>query len=275
MHYMIIALSISHICLVSLITNFITTDLAANKLCKKDRMLLQAHVLQEGPIKKTLDEMFRDTTNPVAAFKHAGCHFIKEKSRAIALHPDLPDWILKAVNYDNQYPVDGFVNLISSNRNAYRVIVNQKIRSCIKQHNLKHIIAPQKYLYHIPNTPLNVCDAHYVVVAQKLDLLCSECNRHQFAHHLSKEQEQEVLLIIKAIGYGDAALRNICFTTDLKIAFIDTEQIYSADLLESIGLTKIIRTFAGSRGIKKFKKELQRIRPVVQTHTKTRRRHTT
>lgn len=235
--------------------------LEANKLSSREQDFLRRHTLANGPIKETLDTIFARETNPVIAFKLAGCTFIKEVSRAIVTHPKIPSVILKSVNYENQRAVDSFANLISSNRNINRIVVNESIRECIKKYNLQHIITPQKHLYHIPGTPHTLCDSNYIVVAQRLDLLCESCNKHRFIYHLTSDQEREILTVIKYCGYGDAQLRNICFTKSNKIVFIDTEQIYSADILETIGFKKILHVFAGSQGVKKFKDELQKLRP--------------
>lgn len=231
----------------------------ANKLSKKDEHLLRHHIIEDEQIKQILDVTFSSCTCPVDAFKHANCKFIKEVGRAVVIHPKIPHMIIKAANFKEQRPVDSFVNIISSNRNINRIVVNHQIKQCINQYNMQHIIAPQKWLYHIKGAPYRLCDSNYIVLAERLDLVCEKCNKHLFARHLSSDQKKEVLTIIKKIGYGDAALRNIWFTKQGKIAFIDTEQIYSADLLESLGLTSVIKAFAKNQGIRKFTRELKRL----------------
>lgn len=217
---------------------------------------VEAHQLPEGPIKKILDKTFFSFKDPHIAFKWAGCNFLRSKGKIVAIHPLIPNYVLKAINYSNETFFDKIIRTFHSNRNIYRVAVNEKIKECIKLYNLQHIITPQKYLYHIPGRPDNFSDANYIVISEKLDLLCKNCNKHYFMFHATNDQKREIEIVIRAIGYGDSHLENICVLKNGKIAIIDTEPHGTVDAFTFFpGFNKAVHALSSKVGKDIFSQE--------------------
>ncbi len=244
-----------------LIALMIASSINSYNLTLEDERFLQNHMLPQGPAKQELDRIFKLSKDPELAFRIAGCTFLKSVSRLIVVNPRTPNYIYKTINYHEQYFQDQLVGIINRNRNINRIVVNDKIQQCISLYNLRHIVVPKKYLYHIPGKPLFLDDANYIVVADRLDTFCKSCNNHEMALHLTPEQEKEVYIVIRFVGYGDAKPDNIMFLKNGKIAFIDTEPIYGVDFLENVpGFARLIKFVASIQGKNKFKQLREQLR---------------
>ena len=188
---------------------------------------LASQLLPAGDFKDVLDELFVEGMYQRCDLIDAGCHFLKDDFRVIAIHPDHPEWIIKAVPPQHSHRV--FAKAI----NVGRVRSAQHIAQVIEKYHLRHIIVPQKYLYHLPGTPYKLTDHNYLVVAQKLDLVDDKLVPLMW-DLLNVEQEDELAKVIKKVGYFDVSEDNICFTTDGKIAFIDTEPHRESSAIETL-----------------------------------------
>lgn len=247
--------------LLYIISFLLAPSIAAKTFTITQQIELAEHLLPAGPARDALDKIFRMNKDPNVAFRMAGCEFLKAIGRLVVTHQEIPGFVLKATSNQKQQSTDVLANIISSNRNLKRILMNERIRACVEKYSLqKYIYVPQKYIYHIPETPTDFSDAHYIIIAEKLDLFCEECNRHQFAFHMTGAEEQAVLSIIEEVGYADAALHNICYLKSGMIAFIDTENIYAVDILESLGFSKVLHALAARRGRKQFEEECKKLR---------------
>ncbi len=188
---------------------------------------LAMQLLPAGDFKEALDTMFEDGMHQRCAMQEAGCTFLKDDFRVIAIHPDFPEWIIKAV--PPQHASSVFAKAI----NVGRVRCAQEIAQVVEKYNLQHVIVPQKFLYHLPGTPYKLTDANYIVIAQKLELV-DEKLVPRLWDVLNVEQEDELAKVIKKVGYFDVSEDNICFTTDGKIAFIDTEPHREGSAIETL-----------------------------------------
>ncbi len=188
---------------------------------------LASQMLPAGELKVALDTLFAEGMHQRCALEEAGCRFLKDDFRVIAIHPDFPDWIIKAVPPSHSHSV--FARAI----NVGRVRGAQQIAQVIERYNLQHIIVPQKFLYHLPGTPYKLTDENFLVVAQRLDLVDEELMPRMW-DILNVEQEDELAKVIKKVGYFDVSEDNICFTTDGKIAFIDTEPHREGSAIETL-----------------------------------------
>ena len=199
----------------------IATD---EELYKSD---LSDQLLPPGDFKDALDALFEEGMHPRCALEAAECTFIKDDFRVIATHPDFPEWIIKAVPPQHSHRV------FAKAMNVGRVRCAREIAAVVEKYNLRHIIVPQKYLYHLPGAPYKLNDENFVVIAQTL-VLVEEDRMPLMWDLLNVEQEDELAKVIKKVGYFDVSEDNICFTTDGKIAFIDTEPHRESSILESL-----------------------------------------
>lgn len=247
--------------LLSLITIFGHFSLLTGWNLTNPHEFIRKHSLSDPEIKKFLDDAFAYFKTPEIALRWAGCKFLRDTGKIIAIHPRIPDYLIKAINYEHESFFDKIIRTFHRNRNICRIYINEKIQECIKKYNLKYITTPQKYLYHIPGLPDDLSDANYMVLAQRMDILCPQCNRHHFTYHATDEQKKEVVTVIKEIGYGDSHLENICFLKDGSgIAFIDTEPHGTVDLFTIFpGFQKAVHSLSANVGQGIFKKEHQRI----------------
>ncbi len=98
------------------------------------------------------------------------------------------------------------------------------IRRIIKQQGFQNVIAPKKWLFALPGY-----QDEYLVVAERFDICPGDDDpegenvlRYKNIDH---ETLQEYCTLLRLLGGCDAWPRNQPFTTDGKIAFIDTEHV--------------------------------------------------
>ena len=218
--------------------------------------IIATYLLPESKEKAILDTIFTGKENVYAALALAGCEFLRSKGKIVAIHPDMPQWLIKLINFHYEGFMDKVIRTFNRNRNLQRVIVNEKIKECIAKYNLTYFTTPKKYIYHLPNRPISFSDQNYLVLSEKLDILCNRCNLHYFVYHASAQERKEVETVIRYIGYGDSHLENICKLKNGKIAIIDTEPHGTVDALTILpGFDKSIHALSAKVGASIFAKE--------------------
>lgn len=224
-----------------LLISFVTTH--AN-LSKTHRDFVKNHSLPESPLLKKADQIFsrpeiikaienKDSQKLIAT----GFRLYETWGNVIAEHKSLDGWVIK---YGNR-------SIQDNSSNIRRIINAEKIDSIIKENNLKHVIVPKKYLYHIPGKGDRLINSNYLVFAQKLNLI------EKGYSSLPQDAINEALLIIKKMGMCDGQSKNLPITETNKIAFIDTEPFLELgtgwwEVVERMGL----RTIRGEIGASIF-----------------------
>ncbi len=154
----------------------------------------------------------------------------------------LPGWIIKCCLHLN----DKTSNY--NRQNISRIFYNEKIKEIIEKEGLTHIMVVQKFLYHIPGRPDELCDANYLVVVKEIPFLSSPTtNATQFkkltfrvdeeimersaGDYVKPEYENLLIEIIQVVTYTglfDLHEQNIFLITQedgsYKFLIIDTEQ---------------------------------------------------
>jgi len=159
-----------------------------------------------------------------------GFRAITPDSQAIVLlHEKLPGFVFKATQKTHRGSY--------RDNNLFRVPESRAMQQFITDKGLQHIVVPKKFLYLLPDRRKHqgrYTIDNYIVVAEKIDLIPMEENLVKL-RNLSKDQIDEILQICFERGFHDIAWishdgkllgnadPNLRFTTDGKIAFIDTE----------------------------------------------------
>ena len=189
--------------------------------------LIAPYMLPDGEMKDVADAIFKnelfdayweDPEHVKELFEEAGFKPLQKDCR-ITLHPTLPDVVFKLARTKLK-PYENPSNTCSV---IERVIRAHKFRTIIKELGLKHIVIPQKYLYHPPFLDDELIDKNFVCIAEKFNVLPWEESKKNL-WSVQKEVVEEVIALIRAVGFLDIHPHNLCVLpgTDT-VAYIDTE----------------------------------------------------
>lgn len=141
----------------------------------------------------------------------------------VLAHPLIEGYIIK------KYP-----NHVDSKRQLVKYLRRLQgaatISQYIKEHELEHIVVPEKWLYRLPdyfNDPVTGFPG-YLVIAEEFDLCPGGDWGGETLKKYQKMKEpvmRELCAILHDLRGCDASPQNQPFTRDGKIAFIDTEHL--------------------------------------------------
>jgi len=137
-------------------------------------------------------------------------------------HRLLPGYIFKKYNNDKDGQLLNYMRRIEGAR---------LLRRFIEERDYQHVTAPRKWLYELPSG----FPERYLLIAEKLDL-ASERSTLRHYGSLSKKQTVELARVLYYFRGLNSTPANLPFTTDDKIAFIDTERwANDKDYLRKVG----------------------------------------
>lgn len=182
------------------------------------------------PIKPSLDYLFSQSRAllNLENLEKAGFEYSpprKFTNLIVAKHPALPGYIFKlyldAQRFHKDKPEHHFWIL----RVQGSILVRQQIAAARLDSFLK---VPQKWIYKLPSKPapaLGYMRKSYILVEEDMDLVSKEHNEALWSSSfVSKELLNAVYQILTIVGLSDCAKPdNIPFSTDGRIAFIDTQ----------------------------------------------------
>ena len=159
-------------------------------------------------------------------FASAGFHLADHSETKImaGTHKRLKGFIVKKYNNDrsDKEQVRNYMHRIEGAR---------LLRSFIAENKLQRVVAPQKFLYELPDA----FPGRYLVIAEKFDLMTRRDTERAY-DRLDKEQARELATILFYFRGLNSTLANLPFTDDGRIAFIDTERWHhNKDLLRKVG----------------------------------------
>ena len=135
----------------------------------------------------------------------------------VSWHPKISGYVFKK-----------FKNSVSKHKQLDNYVTRIKgadaLAALIQKENFKHIVTPKKWLYRLPDTftdPISGAPS-YVLIAEHMHLLDTKQNRSTYSSGISKEILRELTTVLHRFRGLDSNLGNMPFTTDMKIAFIDT-----------------------------------------------------
>lgn len=180
------------------------------------------------PIKPQLDNIFfhlRATATPLS-MKMAGFERIgdwKWDKVFVARHPNLKGYLIKAYLDDHLLMDDTML--------VHRIIGAEVIRSAIDAHGYQsYFKVARKWLYQLPgfpNTLPGLKQKNYILVVEDMDIVDEKTNKKMFNKSIHEKQLFALFYIINSLGLADSIyIKNIPFTNDGKIAFVDTERYH-------------------------------------------------
>ena len=98
----------------------------------------------------------------------------------------------------------------------------RKIQQLVDRHRLKHLVVPHKFLYRLPDRFERRHHTAYVLVAERLSVLSADESTKRY-RTINPEVLDDLCRVLFHFRGFDAAIHNLPFTTDGRIAFIDTE----------------------------------------------------
>jgi hypothetical protein len=96
----------------------------------------------------------------------------------------------------------------------------ERMKKCIKDHNLDHLTVPNKKIYHIKGRPHELSDLNYAAVIKEVNA----APKHK---PLTLDEVKQLCTIIHETDYISVTSRNFIRTKDGKLSLIDTESTYS------------------------------------------------
>jgi len=176
------------------------------------------------PVKLKLDAILhqgRPTTNAIsmkmAGFESIGT--IAWDKAFVAKHPQLKGFIIKAY-LDDQVWMDDKMLLL-------RIQGAEQIRSAIKAYGFEtYLKVPHKWLYQLPaHTQTHPGQKNFILIVEDMTIVDKEKNEKLYRKSISEIQLKALHFIINALGLADSVyIKNIPFSEDGKIAFVDTER---------------------------------------------------
>jgi len=180
----------------------------------------------EGPARRSLSSYFSDAWE------------VKRTIRNHVLSSNLlPDWLIKAYNDPpgRGYPL----------ASTLRAPMAHLIQETITYYGLFNIVVPKKGIIPVVNNVdrLNldqsgINDA-FLTVVQKLDLVENIFEAFGTLRNLSEENQEEfarqACLVPEKTGLGDYTWTNLKFTTDGKLAIVDTEPLMGELFVDRFG----------------------------------------
>lgn len=195
-------------------------------------------IAENHPIKHLLDRIFvnRITSN-MAKIQAAGFQPLdiwKWDKVSVFRHPFLPGFLVK-VFLDDQVACDEVSNYLSRIRGA------DAIRQAIYIFGYqKYFKVPGKWIYPLPDqqaTESGLRRKNFILLVEEMPLVDKNRNENLY-YNIGHDQLKALFHMISSLGLSDSVyINNVPFTTDNKIAFIDTERVYLWPIrYEKIGL---------------------------------------
>lgn len=187
-----------------------------------------AETARSLPIFEKLASLFKDKKmfDSFSKFEDEGFKLVAhaEHKAMAGTHKSAPGYIFK--KYNNDKP--GKKQLLNYLR---RVEGARILRTFIAEQGFSHVVAPKKWLYELPSS----FPERYLVVAEKLDLVDERSTLSAY-DRIGKEQTRELATILYYFRGMNSTAKNLPYTKDDKIAFIDTERwANDKDLLRKVG----------------------------------------
>jgi|GEM_PF-2875348 len=197
-------------------------------LTEKEWSQIIPHLIPtDNPIKKTLDQIFSKTT-PLASLEHlkrAGFDpFIIRQGRGliVAKHPKVKNFLFKI--YLDALPKAEWPLFVN------RSIGASLVRECISRNNFTNDLkAPIKWIYKLPERPSTKGQSEttypksFILLVEDMHVTDWTETRNHYMTKITRSQMKSLFQTIHECGLSDSHIDNIPFSSDMKIAFIDTE----------------------------------------------------
>lgn len=182
----------------------------------------------EHPIKPLLDSIFLSSraTSDRASLQKAGFKIIKDQPRSyiiVAKHPTIPGFLFK-IYLDSDTRLKKQLPGWQWYKNRIKGI--KDIEKCIADNKFTIFKTPEKWVYPLPMVPAPnpfYDRKNFVLVVQDMDILSDKENLEHWKTLITEKHLDDLKVVFETCGGSSIRPRNLPFTRDGKIAFIDTE----------------------------------------------------
>ena len=187
----------------------------------------------DHPAKKILDRMFSESRVLLSVKSMEKAGFINPIPRfwtklIVTKHPDLNGYVIKAYIDAQRYYKDTpeYVYWIKRIQGA------QAIRELVDENHWNHLFKiPRKWIYALPpepSPPREYLRKNFILIEEDMNILSDKANKEAWkGKWVTEEILNGVYIILSEIGLNDCAkIDNIPFSTDGRIAFIDTQSFH-------------------------------------------------
>lgn len=176
--------------------------------------LFSHEITREHPLFHSLETLGKDPTifSSRERLEAAGFTLSSHTHRGIVIarHRLLKGHLIKL--FINSVPEELQLENLRSRINGARAL-----KAFIEKKKLKHIITPQKWLYSLPG-------GVHILLAEELPVITSSSELKNAYASIDPAVLHELCLVVQEFRGLDSTLKNMPFTVDGKIAFIDTEK---------------------------------------------------
>ncbi len=172
-------------------------------------------------VKAALDKIF---TEPLPSFESKEClsELINRGVEFDLSKKDSSIGFLKSLDFVIKLQRNEFILKNNLQYNFQQIVMNDNIRDCIVEKNLKHITSIQKFIYSLPTLENDhaVNDKNTVVVAERIKPITVDFDE------IIDEQYSELLTVVANVKYAELIPANLTWVEEdgiRKIAFLNTE----------------------------------------------------
>jgi len=98
----------------------------------------------------------------------------------------------------------------------------RRLRALIDEEGLRHVAVPRKWLRELPPAFGSSRQPSHVLVVERLDILDDEESSRAYGR-IDDDVLRDLCVVLHAFRGLDSSLKNVPFTSDGRVAFIDTE----------------------------------------------------
>jgi hypothetical protein len=151
-------------------------------------------------------------------FRDAGFDVLGRSSDSkimVGSHPSARDYLFKKYARD--------ISLKEQHGNYLRRVEGvRRLRALITDKDLQSVIVPRKQLYELPSKFGSRDRSSYVLIVERLPILDSDRSERAY-HRIDEDVLRDLCTVCYMFPGLDSNAKNIPFTEDGRIAFIDTE----------------------------------------------------
>lgn len=184
------------------------------------------------PTSLDLGSLFTDSAmfDSRKAWRRAGFDVLdpaKDTECMVAAHRSAPGYLFKKYSDDVSHREQ-------RDNYAARLEGAQRVAKLIRHEGLQHVVVPKKYLYDLPRG----FGTSSVLVVERLDVVGSDASERRY-RNIADPALRDLLRVLVEVPGLDSNSKNVQFTQDGKIAFVDLENWDRRDrdavTLKSIG----------------------------------------
>ncbi len=203
------------------------TDCCLRRQGRHDHTLDSYLIPKHHPLREQLHHLFKHSHmfGSAESFTNAGFEVrFGHRDLMVGAYPSFPEYLFKkfADCRSQKMQLKNFIKRIEGAK---------VLRQYIEDHNFKHLVVPEKWLYKLPRRfskkPKN--KPAYILIVENMDIyddwddLNGEARNRYY--NMDIEMLTELCTVLHDVGGCDGYPRNQPFTRSGKIAFVDTEHV--------------------------------------------------